>query len=328
MGAKDKLMDSLIKNAKSLTKKPKIVLCEGWDGRGLKAADVLVKEGIADMILLGFPDDIKAEADEHKVDISNMEIIDPLKSELVDELANILVDLREKKGMTLPKAKELLKDNNYFGCMLAHTNRADAVVGSLICPTAELMRPALQILKKDFVNEIMVAYDPKRDKIFLMTDASMNIEPSSEQLAQMGVNAANVAKVFDVEPKVGFMSFSTYGSGGDVPQVDHVKTAVEIAQDKAPELEFDGEFQFDAAVDPDAAKKKCPDSKLGGQVNVFVFPDLNSANIFAHGSMQFSELDFILSVIEGLKKPVSILGRSTPEELVKNMFLVTAVQTG
>lgn len=328
MNAKDEILSSILKKAKSLKKKPVIVLTEGWDERGLKASEFIIKEDIADMILIGDESEIKKQAEKLKIDISSMQIINPKTSELTEELAQELLKLREKKGMTIEKAKKLIQDVNYFGCMLAYAGKADAVVGSLICPTAELMRPALQILRKGFVNEVMVIHDPKRDKIFFGTDASLNIEPTVEQLAEMGINAAKCARMFDIEPNVGYISFSTYGSGGDVPQVQILKQAIKIFREKEPEINVDGEFQFDAAINPDAAKKKCPDSELAGKINTFVFPNLNASNIFTHGMMQFSELELLFPVIEGLNKPVAILGRSTPAELVKNMFVVAAVEAG
>ncbi len=327
MTKKDELMSTLLKKAKKLGKKPTIVLTEGWDERGLKAAEYIVKENIAEMILLGNEKDIKKAAEKSNVDISKMKIINQKTSGLRDGLAEALFRLREKKGMTKEKALELLNDVNYFGCMLAHTGKADAVVGSLICPTAELMKPALQILKAGFVNEVFLLYDPTHDRIIFATDASLNIEPTEEELADMGVNAGKTARLFGIEPKIGFLSFSTYGSGGaDVPQVKKVKDAVKLAQEKAPDMQIDGEFQFDAALNPDAAKRKCPDSKLGGKCNVVVFPNLNAANIFVHGMNQFCGADFLFSMPRGMKKPVGILGRSTPAETVKNMFVLAAVE--
>lgn len=328
MNAKDEILSLILKKAKSLKKKPVIALTEGWDKRGLKASEFMVKEGIADMVLIGDESKIKKQAEKNRIDISSMQLINPKTSKLSEELAQELVKLREKKGMTIEKASKLIQDVNYFGCMLAYKGKADAVVGSLICPTAELMRPALQILRKGFVNEVMAIYDCKRDKIFFATDCSLNIEPTAEQLAEMGINAAKCAKMFNIEPKVGYISFSTYGSGGDVPQVQILKQAIKLCKEKKPELNVDGEFQFDAAVNKEAAKRKCPESKLAGKINTFIFPNLTASNIFAHGMMQFSDNELLFPVIEGLNKPVAILGRSTSEELVRNMVIVAAVMAG
>jgi phosphate acetyltransferase len=326
MNAKEQLLGSLLKKAKGLGKKPRMVLCEGWDARGLKAAEFIVKEGIAEMILIGEESKVREAAKQNNVDISWMEIIDHSKSSKKEALAEQLFKLREKKGMTKEQAAELIKDVNYFGCMMAVTGEVDAVLGSLICPTAELMRPSLQLLRKDFVSEIMVIYDPKKDRVVFMTDASMNIDPAAEQLAHMGINAAKAARLFSVEPKVGYLSFSTYGSGGDGPQIAILKEAIRLVKEKEPGLRVDGEFQVDAAVNPEAAKKKCPGSPLGGQVNVLVFPNLSAANVFAHGMMQFSDTEFLFTMMEGMQKPVYILGRSTSQETVTNMFIMAAIE--
>jgi len=325
--AKQELMNQILRKAKSLKKKPSLVLCEGWDERGLKATDYVIKENIAEVIVLGDKEKIKQIADKLNINIDNFQIINPENSEISEELAIALQKKREHKGMTIEKARELIKDVNYFGCMMALTDKADGVVGSLICPTGDLMKPVLQLLRKGHVNEVAIWNDVKNNRILFSSDSSLNISPSSEELAIIGINSANVAKVFGFEPKVGFLSFSTYGSGGDFPEVQKVKKAIEIAREKAPDIEFDGEFQVDAALNPDAAAKKCPDSKLGGKINTLIFPDLNSANIFAHGSFQISNANFIFTIIAGLAKPVSVLGRTTTQEIVTNMFIATALQT-
>ncbi len=325
--AKAKLMKSIIEKVKTFEKKPKLVLCEAWDERGLKATNYITRNNFAEIVMLGNSDKIKEVANKLNIDISNLEIIDPETSGLAEELAIALQKKREHKGITIEKARELIKDVNYFGCMLALIGKVDGVVGSLICPTGDLMKPVLQLLRKGHVNEVAVWNDAKNNRVLFSSDSSLNISPTSEELATIGINAGNVTKMFGFEPKVGFLSFSTYGSGGNFPEIQKVKKAIEIAKEKAPDLEFDGEFQFDAALNPEAAAKKCPDSKLGGKINTLIFPDLNSANIFAHGAFQISNAEFIFTILAGLAKPVSILGRTTDQESVTNMFIATALQT-
>jgi len=317
-----------IMEEKAKAKVAKIVVCEGWDERCLKAADEVLKDNLVDITLLGDPKKIKEKAEELKVNISKAKIIDHKNSELIDELAEKLVELRKHKGMTMEKAKELLKDENYFGCMYAHTGYAEGVCGSAICPTAALMRPALQILrKKDWlVSDVMIAYVPKIDKYLFLTDPSMNIDPSAEDLSKMAINAAEVVKEFGLTPKVAMLSFSTKGSGGEGPIIQRIKDAVELVRKEDPELLVDGELQFDAAVSKFGYERKCPDSPLKGDANVIVFPNLNAANIFAHGMMCLSDIKFEFTLTKGLEKPVGILGRSTPLEVVRNMYLACAME--
>ncbi len=312
---------------KAKEKPVKIVICEGWDERVLQASAKVIEENLGQIILLGNPEDIKAKASELGVDISKAEIVDFKNSTLKTELAEKLVEVRKHKGMTLEKAQALIEDPNYFGCMYAHAGYADAVAGSAICPTAELMRPALQILRgKGLVSELLIFNDKKNDKYIFMTDGSLNIEPTSEQLAHIALNAIECVKEFDIEPKVAFLSFSTKGSGGDGPQVTLVRDAVKMAQELAPDVIIDGEMQFDAAVSPFGAKRKCPDSPLKGEANVVVFPNLTAANIFVHGMMQFSDSTLDFTLIRGLVKPVTILGRSTPVDTMKGVIMTLAME--
>ena len=208
--------------------------------------------------------------------------------------------------------------------------KCDAVLGSLIRPTGDIMKPALQLLRKGMVNEVMVLYDPKGDRVFFATDASLNISPDAEQLANMAINTADIAKMFGYEPKVGLLSFSTLGSGGDGPETllarEAIVKAKELAKAKGSDMKIGGEYQFDAAVNPDAAKRKCPDDELGGQINCFIFPNLTAANIFCHGMGQFSDMNFLFTMMMGTIKPATILGRSTTQEQVQNMFVVTVVE--
>ncbi|MBS3122006.1 hypothetical protein J4434_03935 [Candidatus Woesearchaeota archaeon] len=336
MSKKDELLGEVLKRAKKSKKKPTLVLCEGWDDRGLRAAEFVVKEGIANIIILDIGNKVSGTGKKQGINTSLFEVIDikdtknPRTTRLKEELAEALFKAREKKGMNKEAAKILIEDENYFGCMMALTGKVDGVLGSLMRPTGDLMKPALQLLKKSFVNEVSVAYDPRKDRILFMSDGSLNISPTPEQLGEMAVNTAEVAKMFDYEPKVGMLSFSTKGSGGDTPETfavrEAIKKAEELAETQNQTLEIGGEYQFDAAVNPDAAKRKCPDDKLAGQINCVIFPNLTAANIFVHGMGQFSDMEFLFTVMCGMLKPVTILGRSMPYESVKSMFIVTAVE--
>jgi len=320
----------LIKTLEDIAKKKtvKVVVCEGWDERCLKASADVLKNKLANLILLGNPSDINKKAKELNVDISKAEIVDFKNSELKQELAEKLVELRKHKGMTLEDANKLLEDENYFGCMYCYGGYADAVAGSAIGSTAELMRPTLQILREKgkIVSEVMILNDVKNKRIIFASDASLNINPSSEELAQIALNAADVVKGLKLTPKIALLSFSTKGSGGDGPEVQNILEAVKIAKKEDSKLMIDGEYQVDAAVNKEVAKRKCPDSKLKGEANTLIFPNLTSANIFAHGLGQFSDMEIEFTVLSGLAKPVVILGRSTPMEAVRNMIVSCAMQ--
>ncbi|MFH1316065.1 MAG: phosphate acyltransferase [Candidatus Woesearchaeota archaeon] len=323
---REQLLSTMKKVAKQ--KKAKILVCEGWDERCIQASAKILEEGLAELVILGNPDEINKKAKKLKADINKAEILDFKNSELKDELAEKLVELRKHKGMTIEEAKKLMDDENYFGCMYVHTGHADAIGGSAICPTAALMRPALQILRKkdSLVSEIGIMYNSTNKRLLFETDASLNIQPDAEQLAQMALNAAECVREFKIEPKIAMLSFSTKGSGGDNPQTQLVRDALEIVHKKDPELLIDGELQFDAALSPSAAKKKCPDSPLKGEANTVIFPDLNSSNIATHGFCQISDMTFEFTVLKGVQKPVEIFGRSVPMDTIYKMIICLAMQ--
>ncbi|NQU99090.1 hypothetical protein HQ533_06545 [Candidatus Woesearchaeota archaeon] len=310
-------------------KSAKVVICEGWDERCLKATAEILKRKLAKIVLLGEPKVINKEAKKFGADISEAEIVDYKNDKkLKKELAEKLVEVRKHKGMDLETAKKLIEDENYFGCMYAYCGYADGVAGSTICATAALMRPALQILRKKgkVVSEIAVMHDKKNDRKIFITDASMNIDPTAEQLAQMTHSAAKCVRRFGIEPKVALISFSTRGSGGNHPTIQTIRDALEIVKKDDPKLLIDGEMQIDAAVSEFGAQKKCPDSPLKGQANILVFPNLTTANVFAHSMLQFSDMTMDFTLIEGMEKPVAILGRSTPLKSVKNMIVSVAME--
>lgn len=330
--AKTKLFDGILNQLRAAKDKPEgtpvLIVGDAWDERCIKASEIVIKNEYANVILLGDKRKIEAAAKECGCSISKASIIDPEHCEFSGELADKLVELRKHKGMTKDQAEELVKDINYFGCLMLMTGRADGFVGSAICPTGDLMKPALQLVREGIANETCAYYDPKSDRIFFGTDSSLNIAPDANIHSQMAVNAAEVAQTFGFEPKVGFLSFSTKGSGGNSKEIQVIREAVNLAKAQKPDAKFDGEFQFDAAFNKKAAKKKCPDAEIAGKVNVMVFPDLNSGNIFAHSMLQLSDLEMLFTVISGLKKPVTILGRTTPYEHVENLFIVTAHLAG
>ncbi|MCX6706823.1 MAG: phosphate acyltransferase, partial [Candidatus Woesearchaeota archaeon] len=252
------------------------------------------------------------------------------KSKMKQKLAKELFELRKAKGITEEQANKMIEDVNYFACMLVHTGYADGVAGSAICSTADLMRPALQIIKTkegaSLVSEVIVFDDVKNKRVLLFSDTSLNIDPDAKQLAQIAVNAGDCAESLGFKPKVTLLSFSTKGSGGDAPIIQKTLEAAKIAQAKRPDYIIDAEYQADAALNPKAAAKKCPGAKIMGDANVLVFPNLTAANIAVHLLIQLSDVKIGVSSLVGIRKPVMILGRSTPVETVTNLIIMAAME--
>jgi len=319
----------LIRKVIPKAKGKRVVITEGWDERVLQAAKEIVDKVVCEIILLGDEKAIEGKAKKIGLDVKKITIIDWKKSKEKERYAKELYELRKQKGMTEEDARKLIEDENYFGAMMVKLGDGDALCGSCIRPTVDLMRPALQIFKTkagcSLVNEVMVWEDTLNGKIYFTTDSSLNVKPNAEALAQMAVNAAQCARNFGFDARVALLSFSTKGSGQD-ESLKYIVDAVDIARKKDATLIIDGELQVDAAVNPDACKRKCPNSPLHGDANVLVFPDLNSANIVAHSWVQFSRLKWKFSVTEGIGKPLSIYGRGTDTETIKNQTIVAASQ--
>jgi phosphate acetyltransferase len=318
-----------IMEEKAKIKPVKIVVCEGWDERCLQATENITKNKLADIILLGDPDELNEKAKKLNVNISKAKIVDFKNDEkLKKELTEKLVELRKHKGMTIEEADKLIQDENYFGCIYCYAGYSDGVAGSAIGSTAALMRPALQILRKkdSLVSEVSFLNDVKNKRMFIGTDFSLNINPNAQELAQIASNAIESAKSFGIKPKVALLSYSTKGSGGEGPDIHIIREAVKLVKEKDQNILIDGELQVDAAVNPKAAKRKCPDSPLKGEANILIFPNLISSNIFIHGMGQFSEMTFDFTILSGLAKPVAILGRSMPLEGLRNMIVSVAMQ--
>ena len=319
-------MELFVNKAKE--KRRKIVVCEAWDGRPLKAVDKLLKHGVADFILLEENGNVRKKAEELGVDISKCEIVDYKDEKLMSELAEGLFELRKHKGVDLEKAKEMIKDVNYFGCMMVVKGMADAVVSSCICPTSDIMRPALQLIKtKDgikTVSEITAMVDKKNDKLIFFTDGSINIAPTPEQRADIVFNAVNVVKGLGFDPKVALLSHSTHGSG-EHPVLEPIRETLKICKERDSSLVIDGEMQADAALSPDAAVKKADDLVVKGDANVLVFPEIMAGNIVGHLLMQLTDNEFYV-IIAGMKHPVGVFGRSTPWELQADTMTIIAAQ--
>ena len=319
----------LLSRARAL--KRVVVLPESDDERVLKAASKVLEIDGAKIILLGKKDEILARAG--SLELSKAQFIDISTSEYFDDFASTLFELRKAKGMSQAEAKELILRPEYFGTMLVYKGIAHAMVSGAKTTTADTIRPALQFVKmKDGISTVSGAYvmvlegqSEKNERVWFFADCAITPRPSTEQLAGIALSTANTAKSFGYEPKVAFLSYST-GDSAKGEMIDFVKEALEIAQKAAPDIAMDGPMQFDAAVDSKVAKSKMPNSKVAGQANVFIFPDLNCGNITYKAVQRSANALAIGPILQGLKKPVNDLSRGCSVDDIVNTVLISALQ--
>ena len=324
----------LLSRARAL--KRVVVLPESDDERVLKAASKVLEIDGAKIILLGKKDEILARAG--SLDLSKAQFVDISSSEYFDDFASTLFELRKAKGMSKDEAKELILRPEYFGTMLVYKGIAHAMVSGAKTTTADTIRPALQFVKmKDGISTVSGAFvmvlggasekdkSEKNERVWFFADCAITPRPSAEQLAGIALSTANTAKSFGYEPKVAFLSYST-GDSAKGEMIDFVKEALEIAQKVAPDIAMDGPMQFDAAVDSKVAKSKMPNSKVAGQANVFIFPDLNCGNITYKAVQRSANALAIGPILQGLKKPVNDLSRGCSVDDIVNTVLISAVQ--
>ena len=335
MGMFDKLLESLAASRKT------IVFTEGTDARILDAAARILKEDLMGVILCGNVDEVKAAAAAGGYDIDGAEILDPLTYGDMEALVAQMVELRKGK-MTEDEVRELLKKSNYFGTMLVKAGKADALLGGATYSTADTVRPALQIIKtkpgSNLVSSSFILFREKDgvEERIAMGDCAINLAytdrldkegnvvlSGARQLAEVAVETAKTASFFGIDPKVAVLSFSTYGSGkGGTVQLSH--DAVIEARNIDPDLVIDGEFQFDAAVSADVAKTKCPDSKVAGQANTFIFPLIEAGNIGYKIAQRLGGYEAYGPILQGLNAPINDLSRGCNAEEVYKMAIITA----
>jgi phosphate acetyltransferase len=305
-------------------KRRTIVFTEGNDERIQAAAERLTGADIMDVILLGNEEEILQSSKENNTDISVCTIIDPLKYEGLDEMVEEMVKLRKGK-MTEEQVRKALTGANYFGTMLVKMRKADCLLGGATYSTADTVRPALQLIKtkpgNSIVSSSFVLIRGREIKLF--SDCSICIDPNVDELAEIAIESARTAEMFGLKPKVAMLSYSTYGSGkGD--SVTKMANATKKAQALAPYLDIDGELQFDAAVSETVAKIKCPDSKVAGQANVFVFPDISSGNIGYKIAARLGHYEAIGPILQGMNAPINDLSRGCTADEVYKMAIITA----
>lgn len=324
----------LLSRARAL--KRVVVLPESDDERVLKAASKVLEIDGAKIILLGKKDEILARGG--SLELSKAQFIDISTSEYFDDFASTLFELRKAKGMSCAEAKELILRPEYFGTMLVYKGIAHAMVSGAKTTTADTIRPALQFVKmKDGISTVSGAFvmvldgqsekdeNEKNERVWFFADCAITPRPSAQQLAGTALSTANTAKSFGYEPKVAFLSYST-GDSAKGEMIDFVKEALEIAQKAAPDIAMDGPMQFDAAVDSKVAKSKMPNSKVAGQANVFIFPDLNCGNITYKAVQRSANALAIGPILQGLKKPVNDLSRGCSVDDIVNTVLISALQ--
>lgn len=318
------LFESLKQKIKG--KNLRIVFPEATDERILKAAVRLQQENLVEPVFLGDAEEIQKAALAAGVTTSQIKILDPNNYSDFEQMVDAFVERRHGKN-TKEQAQKMLRDPNYFGTMLVFLEQVDGMVSGAVHPTGDTVRPALQIIKvKPGLTRTSGAFImQKDDQRYLFADCAININPNSQELAEIAVTSAKTAQLFDIDPKVALLSFSTKGSAKS-DEVTKVAEAAKLAQQMDPDLALDGELQFDAAFVPKVAQQKAPNSTVAGQATVFVFPELQSGNIGYKIAQRFGGFEAIGPVLQGLNKPVSDLSRGCNEEDVYKLSLITAAQ--
>ncbi len=327
------LIESIKENAKKELKT--IVLPEPEDERVLKAAQMVLEEKTANVVLIGNEDTIKADAAACGATIDGATIIDPKSFDGIDKYIDELVELRKSKNLSREEAAEIMTtEPRFFGCMMVRLGDADGLVAGSNSPTADVLRAAIQVIKtapgiKTVSSAfVMETADGKfgDNGLLLFADCAVLPEPTAEQLADIAAStAATASSVVGLEPRVAMLSFSTMGSASH-PLVDKVQTAVQILKDRNVDFAFDGEMQADAAIVEAIGAKKAPDSKVAGKANILVFPDLQAGNIGYKLVQRFAGADAHGPIVQGLAKPVNDLSRGCSVEDIANLVAITATQ--
>ncbi|MBF6628883.1 MAG: phosphate acetyltransferase [Proteiniphilum sp.] len=328
------LIESIIERAKA--DKQRIVLPEGTEKRTLQAADQLVRDGVAEIILLGNPEEIMLLAQEMKLKyIERAIIIDPGRHDKKNIYIELLVELRKKKGMTFEEAALLVEDPLYLACLMIKNGDADGEIAGAQNTTGDVLRPALQIIKTSpgvkVVSGafIMITQTPQygENGTLIFADCAVMPNPNAEELASIALASAQTAKdIVGVEPKVAMLSFSTKGSA-EHEMIDKVREATRIAKERNPSLQIDGELQADAALVPSVGVSKAPGSTIAGKANVLVFPTLESGNIAYKLVQRLGNAEAVGPVLQGMAAPVNDLSRGCSVEDIYRMVAIAANQS-
>lgn len=318
------------KLAEQLKANPRtIVFTEGTDARILNAADKLTNEGILGVILIGEEAEVKKAAQEGGFHIDKCQIVNPADYGEMEAMVEEMVRLRKGK-MTEEQVRSALAQGNYFGTMLVKMGKADCLLGGATYSTADTVRPALQLIKtkpgNSIVSSCFILVRPSatgENEVLAMSDCAINIHPTEDELVEIAGESAACARIFGVDPKVAFLSYSTLGSGKG-EDVDKMRNAAHKAREKYPDLPIEGELQFDAAVSPRVARTKCPDSSVAGHANTFIFPDINAGNIGYKIAQRLGNFEAYGPILLGLNAPINDLSRGCNASEVYSMAIITA----
>ena len=304
-----------------------LVFPEGNSSRILRAANIILKEGIATPIVLGNPDSIAKEAKEHEIPLNGIKIIDPVTSERREEYAKRYFEKRCRSGAGLDSAIWTMRDRTYFGIMMLEMGDCDAVLSGVTLDYPQTIRPALQII--DLVEGVSRASGMfamiQRDHLYFFADTTVNINPNAEELAEIAICSARVARHFNIEPRIAMLSFSNFGSVRS-PESNKVAAATAIVKEKEPDLIIEGEMQADSAMMPEYMAKRYPFSQLKGTANVLIFPDLNSGNIAYKLAQRLGGLEAIGPILMGLSKPVHVLHPTLDVNEIVDMAAIAVVE--
>lgn len=311
-----------------------IVLPEGNDIRTIEAASIAIAEGYANIILIGSNEEITKIANEHNFDISKAQIVNPNTSEKYDEFVNEFYELRKNKGMTIEKAKELIKEETYFGMMMVKQGLADGLVSGAVHSTSDTLRPALQILKTapgtKLVSAFFVMVVPNceygENGTFVFSDSGLNEYPDADSLSEIAISSSkSFEQLVGKKSKVAMLSYSTYGSAHS-PLTEKVVEATRILKEKMPDLICDGELQLDAAIIPEIAERKAPGSPVAGKANTLIFPDLDAGNIGYKLVQRLAKAEAYGPLCQGIAKPVNDLSRGCSSKDIAGVIAITALQ--
>ncbi|MBC9006465.1 phosphate acetyltransferase [Micromonospora aurantiaca (nom. illeg.)] len=305
----------------------RLVLPEGADERILRATEVLLRRGVAEITLLGRPDEIARRTRELGVDLGDAQVVDPVTSPWRDEFAQAYAQLRAHRGVTVELAHDIVAQPNYFGTMMVQTGHADGMVSGATHTTAATIRPAFEIIRT--VPGVSVAssvfFMLLADRVLVYGDCAVNPDPDADQLADIAISSADTAARFGIEPRVAMLSYST-GSSGAGADVKKVAAATKLVRERRPDLLVEGPIQYDAAIDPQVAATKLPDSPVAGRATVFIFPDLNTGNNTYKAVQRSAGAVAVGPVMQGLRRPVNDLSRGATVPDIVNTVAITAIQ--
>lgn len=323
------MMNVFQKMEDQLKQSPKtIVFPEGQEPRVLEAATKLAQSGMIKPLLLGNRDEVAQVANQHQLDLTGVKILDPAEYPLADrqEMEQRLSERRKGKN-TPEEVASMLKDVSYFATMLVYMGKVDGMVSGSVHSTGDTVRPALQIIKtKPGTKRISGAFlMQKGDQRYIFADCAINLELDAPTMAEVTQQSAETAKLFGIDPKVALLSFSTKGSAKG-PMVTKVQEAYKLVHEADPDLQVDGELQFDAAIDATVGKLKAPDSPVAGQANVFVFPSLEAGNIGYKIAQRLGGFSAVGPILQGLNAPVADLSRGASSYEIYRVAIITAAQ--